>query len=834
VKLILKPFQDAARDELVLELRDAQAAAGRRPQAITLAAPTGSGKTVMMTAAMEALRAGDDQAPPDDKVTFLWLSDQPELNVQSLRKLLDVSTEFSADDVVVIDQAFDQRTLGPGKVFFLNFQKIGKDKHLVTYGDKRTFTIWDTLRNTIADRAGRLVVIIDEAHRGMLQSPTERKQAQSIAQKFIKGDNELTAVPLVVGITATPKRFNDLLADSNRIVRPVTIAPASVRDSGLLKDVIRLFYPVSKADSDLTILRRAIAAYRAYDEAWRTYCADQHISEVRPIITVQVEDGREGRLSETNLEEVFRIVDDELGHPGPQAFAHAFQEGVSVPFGAASVRYLAPSDIQGDPNVRVVFFKSSLSTGWDCPRAEVMMSFRTARDATMIAQLVGRMVRTPLARSVPDQDLLNTVSLYLPFFDKATVRKVVDSLTDPDGEALPALEVEDGNELVGVSLDEKLAECKDALAGVPNYSIPRTRTVSQVVRLLRLARLVAKADVDADAVDSVREKLCDDLAKVRKKLSRDVAFIGALAALGKVDLMERRHDVLAEAKEDEPLDTLIPAGSDPLSDEDIQHLFDEGGRKLREGLHLDFLRRIAVDGADVRRLKLEVAALSRDPRVLADLQSKAGKEAERLLRVHKKAIASLDEDDRDRIDEVRSLAIDPVEMGGWELPDAYAVGDGGTWHPHHLYIAENTLYPAALNEWESAVLGEEMLRPGFVAWMRNLDRRRWSLRIPYQVGTEWRALYPDFVIFTRDIDGDITVSIVDPHLPKLEDAVPKAIGMARYAERHGDRFARIELVTVEAGVVRRLDLTQADIRAKVANATSTQHLTELYQSLTSE
>jgi len=37
----------------------------------------------------------------------------------------------------------------------------------------------------------------------------------------------------------------------------------------------------------------------------------------------------------------------------------------------------------------VVFFKMNLSTGWDCPRAETMMSFRNASDYTHIAQLLG-------------------------------------------------------------------------------------------------------------------------------------------------------------------------------------------------------------------------------------------------------------------------------------------------------------------------------------------------------------------------------------------------------------------------------------------------------------
>jgi len=109
---------------------------------------------------------------------------------------------------------------------------------------------------------------------------------------------------------------------------------------------------------------------------------------------VQVEDSSgKGQISETDIASAIRILRDEFGILTSDAFAHSFQEGTLLKLGGEDVRYLAPSDIQDDPDVRVVFFKSSLNAGWDCPRAEVMMSFRTANDDTSIAQLVGRMVR---------------------------------------------------------------------------------------------------------------------------------------------------------------------------------------------------------------------------------------------------------------------------------------------------------------------------------------------------------------------------------------------------------------------------------------------------------
>jgi type III restriction enzyme len=44
------------------------------------------------------------------------------------------------------------------------------------------------------------------------------------------------------------------------------------------------------------------------------------------------------------------------------------------------------------------------------------MSFRRALDYTRIAQLVGRLVRTPLARCILANDFHNSVALYLPHY----------------------------------------------------------------------------------------------------------------------------------------------------------------------------------------------------------------------------------------------------------------------------------------------------------------------------------------------------------------------------------------------------------------------------------
>lgn len=76
--------------------------------------------------------------------------------------------------------------LEPGKIYFLNTQKLSKSSLLVRGRDQdedadpdapplpmpdgRSWTIWDTIQNTIVDPALTLYLVLDEAHRGMRAS----------------------------------------------------------------------------------------------------------------------------------------------------------------------------------------------------------------------------------------------------------------------------------------------------------------------------------------------------------------------------------------------------------------------------------------------------------------------------------------------------------------------------------------------------------------------------------------------------------------------------------------------------------------------------------------
>lgn len=442
MKVELFPFQKTA----LARLRQSVATAlgnyrsTHTPQVVSYTAPTGAGKTIVMSALIEDIYYGDELYPEQNEAIFIWLSDSPQLNEQSRLKIDLKADKIRLNQCVVIsDDSFDVEVLEDGHIYFLNTQKLSKSSNLTKHSDGRQYTIWETLSNTVREKGDRLYFIIDEAHRGA-QSARDLTKNTTIMQKFLKGSeaDRLPPMPVVIGMTATPQRFNRLAEGIQSTTHYVKTTADEVRASGLLKDRIVITYP-EHSGNDMAVLQAATDEWRNKWDHWYQYCYEQHYGQVNPILVIQVQNGSGHQISATDLDECLRIMEERLGDRFLEGqVVHAFGEGApTIQIGGLDVPYCEPSRIADDKRIKVVFFKETLTTGWDCPRAEVMMSFRRAVDHTYIAQLLGRMVRTPTQQHINVDETLNDVHLYLPQFNEATVYDVVKALQDEEGATIP-------------------------------------------------------------------------------------------------------------------------------------------------------------------------------------------------------------------------------------------------------------------------------------------------------------------------------------------------------------------------------------------------------------
>jgi len=109
-------------------------------------------------------------------------------------------------------------------------------------------------------------------------------------QKFITGSDidGLPAVPLVLGMSATPQRFTELLGNTTRTQRPANITPEMVRQSGLLKDLIVVTTNKEETvHSDLTHLQHAAVRWKHFRNRWDGYCIKEKEKEiVKPVLVV--------------------------------------------------------------------------------------------------------------------------------------------------------------------------------------------------------------------------------------------------------------------------------------------------------------------------------------------------------------------------------------------------------------------------------------------------------------------------------------------------------------------------------------------------------------------
>jgi type III restriction enzyme len=796
---------------------------------VALTAPTGAGKTVMAAAVIESLLFGnaDLDIAPDPGAVVLWFTSDPSLNEQTRHRIMQASDRIGSGRLRVVESTFAEQRLRPGNVYFLNSQKLGRNSLLVrgagagepeqmlAAADLRARTFWEVLAATIADEGTTLYVFLDEAHVGMNTSKRDLGEKSTIVRQLVNGEAGAPPVPIVLGISATVDRFKAAMeAASDRTTLPdVTVDATRVQESGLLKDDILLSFPAEVGGFDTVLLRHAVARTRESSQRWSAYHASQGGAgdPVQPLLVVQVPNTPSTEL----LADAVRTILDEWPELGMESIAHVFGERTALAIGGHEIAYIAPEDVAERRHVRVLLAKDAISTGWDCPRAEVLVSFRPAQDVTHITQLLGRMVRTPLARRIPGDDRLNSVECVLPFFDRAAAEQVARRIMGEGGEPIgPRVSFTTADFVPNPAVPAAVWDVFDAL---PSQTIPR-RGARPVGRFTALGAALAR---DGLVPDGHRRAIGELVAFLRGQAVEHDALLAAE--------VEGLLEVSGETLRIGPgIGGQVIAGSTTFALRADDHAIEADFRVARRVLspqlataYADVLEEAYQDGYFEAHLR--TAALARVPGVAEALDARA----ERLFQCwdaeHRVAIKGLPDERRVVYQNLRALAGEP-RLADLRRPDVRtepvedAAGARLPTCPRHLLADEAGLFPIGrLNEWERAVLESEIQR--CVAWYRNPARASAdALAIAYRDGQgEWRRMCPDFVFFGM-VDGEIRPSIVDPHSPHLGDALPKLRGLTAYAEQHGDCFHRIEAIAVTAAGIRVLDLTEQRVRDAVRAA----------------
>ena len=906
------------------------------PQIISFTAPTGSGKTIILSALLESIFMGDGNNIERPNSIAIWLSDDPELNDQSKDKIEAYADRVPFGQCVTIkDPDFDQPVLDDGKIYFLNTQKLSTSSNLTKHSDTRQNTIWETLRSTVEQKGNRLYFIIDEAHRGA-KSPTEAGKATTIMQKFIFGDPEvgLPPMPVVLGMSATVNRFNQLVADTNSTIRRHSVTPDEVRRSGLLKDKITIAYPEEQiANKDMAVLQAATDEWIDKCNHWFQYCQEQHYSHVNPIMLVQVENGSGSNVTNTDIVDCITKIEARYGKKFREGeLVHAFgSPKTSITFGQYCLPYIEPSRISESQNVKIVFFKDTLSTGWDCPRAEAMMSFRRANDSTYIAQLLGRMIRTPKQMRIQVDETLNEVKLFLPHFNQDTVnKKVVDSLKNIEGGDLPTeitgsgisnssvqilsatsstTTLGHGSRITTQSSNNNAAPAasvsnaihttlsttsssvthgddhipaNDAIAheenlngqqsspgqlttgdresnsqssgasvtstantapqtlysrsdildfinhhGYKNYFVRKVKVNDYLKSLFKLARLITNRGIDLSIWNQEKEAAASQIKLYIDSLKAADNYDSSVKKVMEFRMRQNVFDTFGES-----MDNHISQSLFSTTDSDIDRQLTLSESQLgNEGIAYTYAQ-LFGDPNDDLAFKLDVILYAGQPANREALQEWAKGEFHRLKTTYRMRFVRALSKVREEYEQIVKDG-DAVSEYPLNLPATIELkkDEDGIVYSDHLYADADGKAQFKLNTWEQPVLQAEQANLDFVCWLRNLDRKPWSLTIPYTLNNDVKPMYPDFLI-VRKSGNDLVIDILEPHNQSLDDNLSKAKGLAKYAAAE-QKMGRIQLIRVTDGLggtkhLQRLDLTDSFVRDKVLHCNSNDELTSLF------
>jgi type III restriction enzyme len=854
MKFTLKDYQEDAVKDVLTNLKKARKRwhEDGDKHAFSLTATTGAGKTVMAAAVFEGLFFGNDDFDfePDPGAVVIWFSDDPSLNEQSRWRLREASDKLTVSDLVTVGNSFNSDKLAAGKVYFLNTQKLGKNSLLVRghdpndpaletsngqkiMPDMRSFTIWDIIQNTIEDPDLTLYLVLDEAHRGMKEGGRSNGDGKpTIVKQLINGSGSVPGIPIVWGISATVERFNNAIAgmQNRSTMPPVLVDAKKVQDSGLLKDTINLDVPDETGDFSTVLLRRGTDKLREISDAWADYANQQDDADtVLPLMVLQVPNSPDHNEIGKWLDTIFERWPD-LPH---DCIANVFGEHRTESFGSRTAPYIPPERVQESDWVRILVAKDAISTGWDCPRAEVMVSFRAATDKTHITQLLGRMVRTPLARRIPGNERLNAVDCILPHFNKMSVEAVVAALMSggESGEELPGRRVliNPREMKPNPAIPEEVWQ---KLLSLPSQTLPK-RQARPVKRLTALAHELAMDKLLPDAGKKAHAEMHKVLDGAQVRYAEEIKK--ARQAVLTVEGMTVKADVETKAM---TFDDFLEAADYAV----IEDAYKRAGRAISPDLATSYAEHLASNAHEdddpedaLIEAHTAIAAIGLVPDITADLDVAAEKLSNQWLGQYRIAIKSLSDERQEVYRQIRELSTDPLDVDlarphTWLQPTTAREADGKEIDlprfEKHMLCDEDGLFPEIFNSWEDKVLLAELQREGSIAWYRNPARASQdSLGVTYEDG-DTKIVRPDFIFFAQLADGSIAADIIDPHGHYLADALPKLQGLARYAEANAGSFRRIETITKTNGGYRVLDLTEPSVRAAIDTATSAQALFE--------
>jgi len=323
-------------------------------------APTGSGKTIMVS---ELLKKLVKDRKDDLKFSFVWVSVRM-LHEQSKEKL----ENYYEDDRLIQCSYFEDledTKIGENEILFINWHSINKrDINIYVRENEQDNNLNSIIQNTKED--GReIILVIDESH----HTASSEKSKELIEVIGPKVTLEVSATPhLKENIGGWAKvNLSDVKAEE-MIKSEIAVNPEFM---GL---------KLGSKSSDELVIEQAL---KKREELAKLY--EKEGSDINPLILVQLPDQKSNLINKKD--DVLKILKDK--------FKITEENGkLAVWLSEEKTDTLANVE-KRDNEVEFLVFKQAPALGWDCPRASILVIFRESKSFTFTIQTIGRIMRMP-------------------------------------------------------------------------------------------------------------------------------------------------------------------------------------------------------------------------------------------------------------------------------------------------------------------------------------------------------------------------------------------------------------------------------------------------------
>lgn len=340
-------------------------------------APVASGKTVMAGRFMNMF------FKEHPEYAFVWLTPGTgELEEQSKRKIDSMSLDIKP---LNLQDALVQRELLPGDALFVNWELLNANNKAMNGGEQ------DGIKEVMEKSDVKMIALVDEAHH---TATTDNSQAKL----------DVFSPELIIHITATPSD------DYPLAVQKVEVDIHDVIEMGLIKKQVIINKDLKSLEQE-DILKRAIEKIDSLKARFATVDRDH---DLPPLCLVQIQNDTNVEKDGASQRESERIhaMLLELGVP---------EDKIAIKLASKEVNY---QNIDTS-NVEYLIMKQAVATGWDCPRAHVLVRFRDVKSPTFDIQTIGRILRTTEAKHYVD-DLLDSAYIFTEF-DQVSIEGNVQS-----------------------------------------------------------------------------------------------------------------------------------------------------------------------------------------------------------------------------------------------------------------------------------------------------------------------------------------------------------------------------------------------------------------------